>query len=74
MRDRLNVLCEAYGGFFPSRIIQVLLDLQESEIERISTFGRRGIEPWSFFYRRGDLETIKRERDWLRVESRNLMK
>ena len=74
LRDRLSVLCEAYGGFRPSRVIQVLLDLQESEISRISTLGRRGIEPWRFFYRRGDLETIKRERDWLRVESRNLMK
>ena len=74
LRDRLKVLCEAYDGFRPNRVIQVLLDLQESEISRISTLGRRGIEPWSFFYRRGDLETIKRERDWLRVESRNLMK
>ena len=73
LRKRLNVLCETYGEFSPDAVIHALHDLQETEISRISTLGRPGIEPWSTYLRRGDLEVTTRERDWLRAEYRNLV-
>ena len=74
LRDRLGVLCEAYGGFRPGCVIHALLDLQKVEISRISTMRRKGIEPWSTYYSRGDLDVSRRERDWLRREAGNLTK
>lgn len=73
LRDRLNVLCEAYGAFSPKNVMDALVDLQESEIARISNWGSNGVEPWSAFYRKGHLEVIKRERDWLKEVYRNLI-
>lgn len=73
LRNRLHVLCEAYGEFSPNSVIQALLDLQKTEISRISTLGRSGVEPWRTFFRRGDLEDTTRERDWLKMECRNLV-
>ncbi|MXZ76154.1 MAG: aminoglycoside phosphotransferase family protein [Gemmatimonadetes bacterium] len=72
-RKRLNVLCEAYGGFRTNGVIRALLDLQETEILRISTLGSAGVEPWCTYLRRGDLEVTSRERDWLRTEHSNLV-
>ena len=73
LRKRLHVLCEAYGEFSPDGVIHALHDLQTTEISRISTLGRSGVEPWSTFLRRGDLEVTTRERDWLRTEHSNLV-
>ncbi|MXY50527.1 MAG: phosphotransferase [Gemmatimonadetes bacterium] len=73
LRKRLHVLCEAYGEFSPDGVIHALHDLQETEISRISTLGRSGVEPWSTCFRRGDLEVMSREIDWLRAENRNLV-
>ncbi len=74
LRDRLNILCEVYGSFSPDRVMHALLELQQLEISRISAMGRKGVEPWSTYYKRGDLDVIKRERDWLSKESGNLAK
>lgn len=73
LRDRLNILCEAYGGFGPERVLKALFDLQELEISRISDLGTREVEPWSTYYKRGDLDAIRRERDWLRIEIGSLL-
>ena len=73
LRERLHVLCESYGGFSPDGVIHALLELQETEISRISTLGRSGVEPWRTYLRRGDLGVTTRERDWLRTEYGNLI-
>lgn len=73
LRKRMHVLCEAYGEFSPDGVVHALHDLQETEISRISTLGRSGVEPWRTYLRRGDLEVTTRERDWLSAEYRNLV-
>jgi len=73
LRKRLSALCEAYGAFSPDEVIHALHDLQETEISRISTLGRSGVEPWRTFLHRGDLEVTTRERDWLRLVYGNLV-
>ena len=73
LRERLHLLCEAYGEFSPDGVVHALHDLQETEISRISTLGRSGLEPWSTYLRRGDLEVTTKERDWLKAEYGNLV-
>ena len=68
LRKRLKVLCDSYGGITPKTVIDALFELQEMEITRISVLGGSEIEPWKLFRERGDIEDIKRERNWLQGE------
>ncbi len=73
LRKRLNVLCNSYGGIDTPSVIDALIELQETEIFRLNSLGESGMEPWNLYLKRGDMETIKRERDWLKLEERNLV-
>ena len=68
LRKRLNVLCDSYGGVSTKTVIDALIDLQVMETTRISVLGKSGIDPWRLYSRRGDVEDIRRERDWLQSE------
>ena len=73
LRKRLHVLCEAYGEISPEGVIHELHNLQETEISRIYKLGRSDVEPWSTYFRRGDLEVMTQGRDWLRTAYGNLV-
>ena len=73
LRKRLNILCNSYGGIDSRSVVDALIELQETEITRISVLGKSGIEPWKLYKMRGDLEDARREKAWLESEYGNLM-
>jgi Ser/Thr protein kinase RdoA (MazF antagonist) len=73
--ERLCVLCNAYGGFTSAEVVGELERLITIEAtERTQRLGRRGLEPWATFLRRGDLEEFAREAAWLRNHEERLVR
>jgi 8-oxo-dGTP pyrophosphatase MutT (NUDIX family) len=69
---RLHVLCDAYGGCANAEVIEALERLIEIEAERTRKLGTRGLEPWTTFLRRGDIEEFAREAAWLESQKEGL--
>lgn len=61
---RLALLCETYS-VDQALVLQALVEFQRNEINRTTMLGRAGVEPWDFFWRRGDVEKIETSMRWL---------
>jgi ADP-ribose pyrophosphatase YjhB (NUDIX family) len=71
--ERLRALCDAYGDFTSAKVVEELERLIEIEAtERTQRLGRKGLEPWATFLRRGDLEQFAHEAAWLRDHKESL--
>jgi hypothetical protein len=70
---RLASLCEGYGWEDRSAVVEAVHELQAVERERLLTWGREGIHPWSHFLAIGDLDEIEREMTWLAEHRRMLI-
>jgi hypothetical protein len=72
---RLRALCGAYGGITSAEVVDEMERLIDVEAtERTQRLGRRGLEPWATFLRRGDLEEFGREATWLRNHKERLVR
>lgn len=65
---RLNVICEAYGGFSPAEIVPELLSLHGAEVRHIAELGRQGVYPWDTWLADGWIAAIEADRSWLERE------
>lgn len=61
---RLNVLCQTLR-VTPADVLQSLRALMRKEARRVIELSRAGLEPWLSFAKRGDLETIAADAQWV---------
>lgn len=52
-RRRLAAMCDEYGRYEPSEVLDAMERYWRTDIERTSRLGPLGIRPWDGFYRRG---------------------
>jgi hypothetical protein len=64
-RERLRVLCEAYGDVRPTEVLDAVASWHRRDRHRTTTWGAEGRQPWSTFLRRGDLRLIDDDESWL---------
>ena len=70
---RLAALCEGYGWEGErAEVVDAVAALQAVERERLLTWGRAGIYPWSHFLAIGDLDELEGEIRWLAGNGRQL--
>ena len=69
---RLNVLCSSYGEFTADDVIGALQRWLHEELRRIREYGKRNIEPWVSFLRRGDDVELLGDLAWLTDVRENL--
>ena len=65
VRHRLNVVCEAYGGFSPGEVVDALDGLHRLLSDRTRRLGAAEIEPWRTLLQRGDPLAADDQRAWL---------
>ena len=65
LRHRLHVLCDAYGQFSPSEVLEAMDGLLREMCERTIRLGTAGIEPYRTLLQRGDPQAGQEQRLWL---------
>lgn len=62
---RLNTLVSAYGMYSVNELIEAVLVQQSEERKLVREKAAQGIEPWVYFFARGDVEESLRDTKWL---------
>ena len=62
--ERFEHFCRAYGVSSES-VLETLPTIHNQELKRMRVHGARGIEPWASFLRRGDVDFILEDAEWL---------
>lgn len=65
-KERLHILCAAYGDFKTDEVIAELLRWLDSELRRVRELGQKGREPWASFLHQGDDAEIVADMDWIK--------
>ena len=65
---RLDVICAGYGAFSPADVISELLNLHNTEQNRITELGAQGLYPWDTWLADGWIAGIEADRLWLEGE------
>ena len=63
-RQRLGVLCEAYGAN-PAQVVDASQLVRRTELEELAELGSQGVEPYATFVARGDDRAIQLSYEWL---------
>lgn len=71
-KQRLAQLCLSYGAR-PEQVIKALFALQKKEIQLTQKLGKQGIQPWTRFLQRGDIQAIQAETSWLKNQFAELV-
>lgn len=73
LRERLHVVCRAYGDISPAVILDELERLHESLRDRALQLGSRGIQPWAMFLARQGPAGTEADLAWLRQRRQSLL-
>jgi hypothetical protein len=68
-RRRLALLCDAYGGVSPSELIGATVRFLRTEIDRLTSFGGEGREPWASLLQRGQADALRDRLTWIESNS-----
>ena len=71
-KERFEHFCRIYG-VSTKDVLEVLPVIHDQELNRMRTHGVKGIQPWSSFLERGDLNVVTEDAEWLKLEKRNLL-
>lgn len=72
LRQRLRVLCDAYGRFGLAEVLEGVFVAKQLDITRIRELGGRGLEPWARFLVHGDADAFEAEVSWLKSVASSL--
>lgn len=67
LRDRLRVLCDAYGGeYAPDAVVGAAISVIDTERQETTQLAAEGLHPWTGFVEDGALEAFAAEAEWIR--------
>ncbi len=63
-RQRLESIARVHGVSIDD-ILRALMEVQQAEVDRTLLLGGQGVEPWTGFFKRGDVAQIRQDMAWL---------
>jgi Ser/Thr protein kinase RdoA (MazF antagonist) len=68
-RRRLALLCDAYEDASPPELLDAVVRFLRTEVQRLTTFGLEGREPWASLMERGMADALRERLAWIEASA-----